>query len=344
MAAVLPAFTGALAAVYAVLVAAHQLLLPDESRAVLTGAAGVSALALAAVGAQSRRVATPPALAHPATFAAILLVATNSGLALALTGEERQTTGFLLALVLAGATLVARRWFVACTVAVWAVWSSCAVTVVAVDGWAHSALAMLAATGAATLVNTERRRSLQTLAELQEAADAEAVRDALTGVVNRRGLEMLVAPMLEGARRRGDAVHCHFLDVDRLHEVSGVLGIAATNEVLVAVAEALVGSTRGTDAIARWNPQEFVVVGPGPGMPSAELERRVRDRLAADPPVDPRTWSARVTAGGAVLTPWDSGSLESLLDSAADEMRRRRSVRQVARPSQPAGGYGVASQ
>ena len=180
------------------------------------------------------------------------------------------------------------------------------------------------------LSDDARRFVEQTIAELASALQAgppRRVNDALTGVLNRRGLELMAEPMIELSRRRGEAVHALFVDVDGFALVNDELGYARGDEVLVAVAEALVGSCRTTDVVCRVGGDEFVVLGPGTGTSPLELERRMREILRAAPPVEESVWPARLSIGSATLVPWDDGDLSSLLGRADSDMRLRRSLR-----------------
>jgi diguanylate cyclase (GGDEF)-like protein len=196
--------------------------------------------------------------------------------------------------------------------------------------WAAQGAVLTAGAGVAWEL---RRRAVSAAEELQHArghARNAAVQDALTGLVNRKGLAMLAEPILESARRRGDAVYCVFVDVDGLGRVNAERGHRGGDEVLLAVADALTRSTRGTDAVARWGDDEFVVVGPGTGLPPLEIERRVRNRCRETAGVDPAAWQPRISAGGAVLEPWDDGDVDSLLRQASRELHVRRALRREA--------------
>jgi diguanylate cyclase (GGDEF)-like protein len=174
--------------------------------------------------------------------------------------------------------------------------------------------------------NRTQHQVVQALAFAQDAT----VHDPLTGLANRKGLDMLGLQILESARRRGDAVYCMFLDVDGLARVNDELGRRSGDDVLLSVAEAISRSTRATDAVARWGDDEFVVLGPGTGLAPLELERRVRARCLEAAPVPRSVWSARISAGGSVLEPWDDGDVESLLRQADREMHLRRALRREA--------------
>jgi len=182
-------------------------------------------------------------------------------------------------------------------------------------------------TALGVVVCVSRRRLVQALARAEETAALASVRDSLTGLANRRGLTMLGQQMVEVARRQGDAVHCVYVDIDQLAHVNEVAGHDAGDEVVVAVADALRAVTRSTDVVARWGGDEFCVIGPGAGMAPIELERRIRERVMQNPPVPDAVWSPRVCAGGAMLAPWDSGTMDTLLGKADQEMYLRRALR-----------------
>ncbi|WP_426566352.1 GGDEF domain-containing protein [Angustibacter sp. McL0619] len=196
--------------------------------------------------------------------------------------------------------------------------------------WTRSLLVLAAAGAAAVIVHGRLWGSRREVERALLFAQDATVHDPLTGLANRKGLAMLGAQILETARRRGDAVYCMFLDVDGLARVNTDLGHAAGDEVLLTVSEALTSSTRATDAVARWGDDEFVVVGPGTGLAPLEMERRVRARCLENSPVPREKWAARISAGGAVLEPWDDGDVDTLLRQADREMHLRRALRREA--------------
>ena len=98
----------------------------------------------------------------------------------------------------------------------------------------------------------------QTEAKLQH----DAMHDVLTGLPNRAlfldRLNLALAPARCAVPTRVAA--CCYLDLDRFKEINDVLGHAAGDVVLIAVAERLRASLRPQDSAARLGGDEFAVL------------------------------------------------------------------------------------
>ncbi len=101
----------------------------------------------------------------------------------------------------------------------------------------------------------------RTTRRLQEQLQEMVERDPLTGVANRRGLEIAMAQVMSAASRSGDWVTFMVLDLDHFKEFNDRKGHAEGDRALQAVARALEGECRrGTDRVARIGGEEFVVI------------------------------------------------------------------------------------
>lgn len=199
------------------------------------------------------------------------------------------------------------------------------------EAWVIAAASIVLAVIPANVTLVARDREAFTVRSALERASEVAVIDHLTGVANRQGLAMIAGPMIENARRQGQAVHCLYIDLEEFRNVNEGAGWAAGDALLAAAADALRGSTRLTDVVARWSGDEFVILGPGTGTSPLEMERRVRKRLATECPVPSEVWTPRVSVGSSTLVPWDDGNLEDLTRRADEDMHLRRSLRRRTR-------------
>ena len=111
----------------------------------------------------------------------------------------------------------------------------------------------------------------------QREAEARASTDALTGLPNRRYFDEFCG-LLARRRRAEDAVGVLMIDIDRFKELNDTYGHAIGDEVLRAVAGAIVGAVREDDVPARFGGEEFVVLLRNPGPDDRGRGRRARPR------------------------------------------------------------------
>ena len=115
----------------------------------------------------------------------------------------------------------------------------------------------------------------------QRAAEERASTDALTGLPNRRYFDE-VCGLLARRRRSGDAVGVLMIDIDKFKVLNDTHGHATGDEVLRAVAGAIVAALREDDVPARYGGEEFVVLlrNPSPAV-ALDVGERVRTAVRA---------------------------------------------------------------
>ncbi len=162
-------------------------------------------------------------------------------------------------------------------------------------------------------------RDLAAVVEKEIAAAHLATVDALTGLSNRRGFDILAGKALEIATRGGTISSLLYLDLGDFKAVNDTLGHAAGDEVLVTVARLLEGVFRGSDIVARLGGDEFVVLLGGDSDTERALARLLEalDRVNAARPPEVRS---SVSVGRVDPDPTHPEPVDRLL-AAADALR-----------------------
>jgi diguanylate cyclase (GGDEF)-like protein len=112
-------------------------------------------------------------------------------------------------------------------------------------------------------------------------AEARASTDGLTGLPNRRYFDEFCA-LLSRRRRAEDSVGVLMIDIDKFKGINDAHGHQVGDEVLRAVAAAIVGAVREDDVPARYGGEEFAVLLRNPTLDVAvEVGERVREAVAA---------------------------------------------------------------
>jgi diguanylate cyclase (GGDEF)-like protein/PAS domain S-box-containing protein len=101
---------------------------------------------------------------------------------------------------------------------------------------------------------------------LREALRTQSVRDALTGLYNRRYLEEVLAREVRRAARAGQSLGVLMIDLDHFKSFNDTYGHDAGDVVLRETGASLTKSIRAEDFVCRFGGEEFVVI-----LPTADL-------------------------------------------------------------------------
>jgi diguanylate cyclase (GGDEF)-like protein len=139
------------------------------------------------------------------------------------------------------------------------------------------------------------------LSRTEEAEDSSR-RDALTGALNRAWLDRLLDREFTQAVVFGRDLSIAHVDIDRFKTINDKHGTQVGDKVLRSCAQVLQSCVRGSDLVARFSGEEFMIVLPGADQ---EIAKQVADRLLkalATTDHDPETGNVTVTASVGVAT------------------------------------------
>ena len=126
----------------------------------------------------------------------------------------------------------------------------------------------------ATIVRDEEGTPVHVLVQVQDITDRRSLEeqlrhladhDALTGLLNRRGIDRALTQHVARGRRYGPEGALLVLDLDGFKSVNDTLGHAAGDELISTCATALRNRLRETDILARLGGDEFAILLPAEG-------------------------------------------------------------------------------
>jgi len=154
--------------------------------------------------------------------------------------------------------------------------------------------------------------------------------DALTGILNRYGLQEVLEREVARARRYDRPIGLLMVDVNRFKEINDRFGHAMGDKVLQGVADVLRHNLRESDVLVRYGGDEFLVVLPETAGETAEVKSRILAEVAERNRINPLVDFPVTLAIG--TTYWSRGcgrTIDQTLEEADQRMyedKRRQST------------------
>jgi two-component system cell cycle response regulator len=130
----------------------------------------------------------------------------------------------------------------------------------------------------------KKKRYTERLRDNVQMSIEMAITDALTGLFNRRYMEMHLASLVEQAASRGKPIAVMILDIDFFKAINDGHGHDAGDDVLREFSVRIRKAIRNIDLACRYGGEEFVIVMPETDMAVASMvAERIRRRIATEP-------------------------------------------------------------
>jgi diguanylate cyclase (GGDEF)-like protein len=155
-------------------------------------------------------------------------------------------------------------------------------------------------------------------------ADLQALTltDPLTGLPNRRHLELYLEREVEAARR-GRKLVLIMIDLDNFKACNDTFGHVVGDKALIAVGQILSAANRAMNMVARYGGDEFVAVLSESDISGAELYvKRVMERMASN--TDLIEYGITISVGIAEFDERSSGSMGDLIQAADMNMYAKK--------------------
>jgi len=174
-------------------------------------------------------------------------------------------------------------------------------------------------------VNERLQSHVREIERLQDELREQAMRDALTGLFNRRHLDDMLPRVLERAARDGAPVAVILFDIDHFKQVNDSRGHLAGDALLEKLGSLLARRTRPADIACRYGGEEFLLVLPDAPLDAAveRAEALRRDVCALEIPQLASDRPPTLSAGIAIF-PGHGATQDELVHAADDALYRAK--------------------
>jgi diguanylate cyclase (GGDEF)-like protein len=151
----------------------------------------------------------------------------------------------------------------------------------------------------------------------------EAITDSLTGLYNRRYLFEKAKVVAQHAITRQSLVSVFIFDIDYFKRYNDINGHAEGDSLLVELSRLIKENSRGTDVVARFGGEEFIVLMPDTDKDSAWIYAEKIRKLIEEYPFKNREKqpSGYVSISGGVASfPFDGNSLNAVIRRADEAL------------------------
>jgi two-component system cell cycle response regulator len=169
------------------------------------------------------------------------------------------------------------------------------------------------------------RAALRTKA-VRDGFVEQATRDGLTGLVNRREIDLRADAAVKLAERHGRPLSCLMADLDHFKRINDRFGHAAGDGVLHEAARRILAACRLSDVIGRYGGEEFLVLLPETGSEDAVTAGDKLRRVLSESPVKLDDLSIPVTVSIGVATLAVGMGVAELYEAADQALYRAKQL------------------
>lgn len=271
----------------------------------------------------SRRV---PTAAAPAVFTAALVVS-NSALNVQYSIDPAANVLgiIMISFAASGALILMWRPFLVASPIMIAVTTYTLLTneTAHVNSWF---ITMCLAVGVSAVLLSGRMRSATTMAMASLTIEEIATRDPLTGLLNRRGLQLSSSTVASVAFRNHQPLFAVFVDIVGLKKVNDTHGHRTGDLVIQRVGRAVQSISRGSDLVTRWGGDEFLVIGIGPDPDEQVYLERIKAAIDLTGLED--KWPGGISLGASYDDACDVDTLIAAADAAMYDARAAAHARE----------------